>query len=70
MEIKDAEDKINVDTKKKLALGTRLKTLFTQNKIEHLDTPDKIESYIVENFRRGISGMAKNVADLYEELRN
>ena len=42
MEIKDAEDKINVDTKKKLALGTRLKTLFTQNKIEHLDTPDKI----------------------------
>jgi len=68
MELKDKEEKINIDDRKKMSLSNKLKTQFANKKISQMDTPDKLEDYVVEKFKREKSELTKEMANLYDEI--
>jgi len=68
MELKNKEEKINIDDRKKMSLSNKLKTQFANKKISQMDTPDKLEDYVVEKFKREKSELTKEMANLYDEI--
>ena len=65
------EEKIDIDTKKKISLAGRLHAQFNSktNKINDLKAPDKLDNHVSEKFKRDVSDTSKIIHNLEEEIR-
>ncbi len=66
--MRELDEKIDVEKRKKLSLAGKFNTQFNQTKINNLNTPDKLENHVQEKFKREKSEITKIMAGLDEEI--
>jgi len=73
MEARELEENIDVDRRKKISLAGRLKSQFhliESIRIKGLKTPDNLDSYKEEKYKRDQSETTKLMSNLEHELSN